>query len=96
MNRDASLASQFLEQCFQEDGCAYLLEIMLEATDAVARNHVASLLKFVINKLKVAEKDILYDVQRVQHEVNGEKVEFDQHVALSARFISKALNLLNT
>ena len=62
MNRDATLASMFLEQCFQEDGCAYLLEIMLEATDAVARNHVSNLMKFIVNKLKVAEKDILYDV----------------------------------
>ena len=63
MNRDASLASMFLEQCFAEDGGAYLLEIMLEATDAVARNHVAGLMKFIINKLKVSEKDHLYEMQ---------------------------------
>lgn len=65
MTRDATLASMFLEQCFQEDGCAYLLEIMLEATDAVARNHVSGLMKFIINKLKVSEKDLLYEMQQV-------------------------------
>lgn len=96
MNRDPSLCELFLDQCFKEDNCNYIFEIMLEATDAVARNHVSNLMKFIINKLKVVEKDRLYDVEKVEHEVNGEKVTIDQHVALSARFINKALNLLNT
>lgn len=77
MNRDPSLCELFLDQCFKEDNCNYLFEIMLEATDAVARNHVSNLMKFVINKLKVVEKDRLYEVEKVEHEVNGEKVTID-------------------
>jgi len=77
MNRDPSLCELFLDQCFKEDNCNYLFEIMLEATDAVARNHVSNLMKFVINKLKVVEKDRLYEVEKVEHDVNGEKVTID-------------------
>lgn len=51
-------------------------------------------MKFIINKLKVMEKDKLYDTWEVVRESDGEKV--NQHVALSSRFINKILNLLNT
>lgn len=76
MKKDESLCAQFLEQCFKEDNCNYLIEILLECTDSTARLYVGNLLKFILNKLKIMEKDKLYDIERVEI-VNekGEKVE---------------------
>jgi hypothetical protein len=96
LNTDEELCVEFLDKCFEDDNCNYLFEIMLECSDGVARNHVSNLVKFLLNKLKVIEKDRLYEIRKVEHEIKGEKVTFDQHVALSARFINKALNLLTT
>lgn len=31
--RDEALCSYFMEECFKEDNCDYLFEIMLESTD---------------------------------------------------------------
>lgn len=67
MNQDEGLCAAFLEQCFTEDQCSYLFDVMLECTDGVARNYVTQLMKFIINKLKTAEKDRLYDVRKVEH-----------------------------
>jgi hypothetical protein len=39
------------------------MELLLECTDSVARAEVANLIKFVLNKLKVIEKDILYKTE---------------------------------
>jgi len=57
---------------------------------------VANLVRFLVNKLKIIEKDRLYETVKVEHEIEGKKVTIEQNVALSARFINKALNLLPT
>jgi hypothetical protein len=36
------------------------MELMLDCTDAQARLYVSGLLKFVVNRLKVIEKDKLF------------------------------------
>jgi hypothetical protein len=74
LNRDEALCQLFMEQCFKEDNCNYLIEILLECSDSTARTHVANLLKFVLNKLKMMEKDSLYETETVEFEgQNGEK-----------------------
>lgn len=59
-NEDLCLA--FMNLCYLEDNFEYLLMIMLECPDAVARLNVAILIKFILGKLKIKEKDILYEV----------------------------------
>lgn len=77
MNRDDNLCVQFMEECFKEDNCNYIFEILLECSDSTARLHVANLIKFLINKLKIIEKDKLYETEQVEHEIDGEKITFD-------------------
>jgi len=49
MRQDPSICLTFLQQCFNEDHCNYLMEILLECTDGPARLYVGNLVKFVIN-----------------------------------------------
>lgn len=79
MKRDESLCAIFLSQCFQDDDCQYLLEILLECTDSTARLHVSSLVKFILSKLKISEKDYLFETVKVEmvNEKNGDKITFD-------------------
>lgn len=73
---------------FEEDDCDYVFDILLECTDITSRLYVSHLIKFVLNKLKVIEKDYLYDTKKVTV-INDKKEteEHDEYVALSARFI---------
>jgi hypothetical protein len=48
MKNDSELCSLFLESCFKDDDCQYLLEIMLECTDSTSRLHVSNLVKFIL------------------------------------------------
>ena len=61
-NDDYCLA--FMNQCYLEDNFEYLLNIMLECPDAVARLNLSILIKFIISRLKIKEKAILYDVTK--------------------------------
>lgn len=48
------------------------MELLLECSDAQARLYVSGLLKFVVNKLKVLEKDKLFEVETITvQEENG-------------------------
>jgi hypothetical protein len=64
MKINDDLCYTFMNQCYQEDMFEYLLNIMLECPDPVARMNVSILVKFIINRLKLKERDILYEVQR--------------------------------
>lgn len=96
--QDAGIAYAFLAGCFQEDDCQYLIDILLECTDATARQYVGALLKQVVNKLKETEKDKIMqrEVIRITDEKTGEITTIEQPAALVSRFIMKLLSLLNT
>ena len=55
-------------------------------------------MKFVLNKLKLIEKDKLYETRVIEYEEEREGIKgsYEEYVALSARFIDKALSLLKT
>jgi len=55
LNRDDELCIAFLDSCFREDDCNYLFDILLECSDNTSRLYVSSLMKFILNKLKVIE-----------------------------------------
>ena len=77
LSRDDHLCYQFLEQCFKEDDCNYLFEILLECTDTTARQHVGNLIKYILVKLKNLEKDKLYEMETVEYtNEKGEKVTY--------------------
>jgi len=45
-----------------EDNFEYLFTVMLECPDSISRLNICMLVKFVLTKLKLKEKDQLYDV----------------------------------
>ena len=97
LNRDDKLCVTFMQMLFEEDNCDYIFDILLECSDITSRLYVSHLIKFVLNKLKVIEKDYLYETRKVS--IINDKIEAEEHdeyVALSARFIQKALSLLKT
>jgi ATP-dependent protease HslVU (ClpYQ) peptidase subunit len=68
------MAKAFLEGCFKEDGCSYLIDVLLECTDQPVRQHVGNLLKQVVNKLKESEADkiLLRETIEVADAANGQ------------------------
>ena len=83
----------------------YLLNIMLECPDPVARMNVSILVKFIINRLKLKEKATLYDVSReeVTYTMNPNtpleqivKREVVTPVAMVSKFMLKVIDNLNT
>ena len=94
---DDNLCFKFMEQCYQEDNYDYLLVLLLECPDAVARLNIANLLKYILNQLKLREKDILYDKETITIEKeDGERFTQERYKALSSRFIMKCMMLLNS
>jgi hypothetical protein len=101
MKTNEDLCFAFMNQCYLEDNFEYLLMIMLECPDAVARLNVALLVKFILNKLKVKERDILYDTQKEEIEYTtgeGETLKRIEEtpLAMTSKFILKCLDNLNT
>lgn len=86
-----------MRQCLDQDDGNYLLELLLECPDVVSRSNIANLLKYVVNTLKVSEKDYLYEIEKIETTgENGEKTFIQRPKALSARFIHKCFSVLNT
>ena len=97
LNRDDKLCVSFMEMLFEEDECDYVFDILLECTDITSRLYIAHLMKFLLNKLKVIEKDYINDTKKVTvTNEKGESETYDEYIALSSRFIMKALSLLKT
>lgn len=73
---------------------------MLECPDAVARLNVSILIKFIINKLKVKEKDILYEMETSDSFYKDENQNTIRipgiPKAMTSKFILKCIDNLNT
>lgn len=94
---DASLCGTFIQACYEEDQWAYLMEVLLECTDAQARMHVGALLKSVVNRLKLYEREKLFEMETLTStDEKGETTTITQPAALVSRFIMKCLSLFNT
>jgi len=99
LHKDASgeLHREFLETWYDKDGFSYLIELLLECSDNRARTSVATLLKYILVTLKMKEKDYLFEAEEFEVEGDdGKKLPMQRYKSLSARFISKMLELLNT
>ena len=93
MKQDASLGETFLRQCFAEDNCNYLMEIILECTDTTARQQVSNLVKHIIQYLKERDGQKLFEFEVIVQK-DGTKIQ--QPASLCSQFIMKCLSLLNT
>ena len=93
MKDDPSLGETFLRQCFAEDNCNYLMEIILECTDMTARQQVAGLVRHIVQTLKERDGPKLFEQEIITQE-DGTKIE--QPASICAQFIMKSLSLLNT
>jgi hypothetical protein len=55
------------------------------------------LLKYILNKLKVIEQDILYENEIIEEtDAKGEVYKVERPKAISSRFIMKCFSVLNT
>jgi hypothetical protein len=73
------------------------MEVLLDCTDQVARVNVSTLIKFIVQRLKVAEADILNKTETITTtDDKGQVTTIEQPASLCARFIMKCLSLLNT
>jgi len=73
------------------------MEVLLDCTDQVARVNVSALIKFIVQRLKVAEADILNKTETITTtDDKGQVTTIEQPASLCARFIMKCLSLLNT
>jgi hypothetical protein len=58
---------------------------------------VATLLKYVLVALKMQEQDYLFEMEDYEVEGDdGQKVKMQRHRALCTRFVTQAIELLNT
>jgi hypothetical protein len=97
MRQDVSLCHSFLQSCFDEDNCDYLMSVLLDCTDATARVHVGALVKFVVKALAEVEGADIHKIEEiVSTSDKGEVTKVTQPASLLARFIMKCLSLLNT
>ena len=67
----------FMGNCLKEASADYLLEILLECSDGASRNHAGDLIEHCLLKLRVIEKDYLF-----------EKDDNGDHKAYSAIFMT--------
>lgn len=65
--RDEQVCKEFMKECQEQDDGQYLLELLLECPDVVTRTNVAALLKYVVNTLKISEKDHLYETETIEY-----------------------------
>ena len=73
------------------------MEVLLECTDATARLHMGTLMKFVISKLKKLEADKLFSTETITGtDEKGEAYTIERPASLCSRFILKSIALLNT
>lgn len=92
-----TLAKEFLDAWYREDGYDYLFSLLLECPDSIARTHVATLLKYVLVTLKMQERDYLHEPE--DYEVvgdDGQKLIMQRPRAHCTRFVTRALELLTS
>ena len=97
LDPDDDLPREFLNTWFERDGFEFLFALLLECPDARTRGNVAALLKYVLVTLKMKEREYLYEAE--DYEVaddDGKTMTMQRHKALSARFVTRGIELLNT
>lgn len=65
MKQDVSLCRFFLQSCFEEDNCEYLMSVLLDCTDQTARVYVGNLIKFIVSSLKESEGAKIHEIEVV-------------------------------
>jgi len=99
LHRDATseLHREFLAHWSEHDDFSFLISLLLECPDNKARSCVAALMKYILVRLKMKEKDYLFEAEDYEFEGDdGKKITLQRHKSLSARFVVKMLELLNT
>jgi len=97
LDPSGALPREFLASWYDKDGFAYLFSLLLECPDTRARQSVANLLKYVLVTLKMQEQDYLFEAEDYEVEGDdGQKMTMQRHRALCARFVVRAIELLNT
>jgi len=97
---DDQLCVDFMKSVFAEDKAEDLFEILFECQDATARSACGNLFKYLLARLKIIEKDILFEHEEVEinlidKEGNPAGTRKDlRPKAISARFFNYCLTLL--
>jgi hypothetical protein len=101
LSRDDDLLVRFVHGMIEEkpEQLEMFLEMLIDCIDHVARGNAAYVLKVILCRLKVIEKDALLENTREQivcKNDQGESFPLERPKALCARFIEGLLGLLNT
>jgi hypothetical protein len=65
-----------MEMLYVDDEFDYIFDILLECTDNTSRMYIGQLMKFILNKLKIIERNQLNLTRKVQ--VTNEKGETEE------------------
>jgi hypothetical protein len=94
-----SLCTTFLRSLLEDDNAESIFEVIIEGKDTAAMRHCARVIKFLLCKMKLIEKDdILNDVREQYTELvpdgdnNLKEVQKERPKSLSQRFINEMLS----
>lgn len=79
-----------------------ILEVLLDCTDTTSRQNVGNLIKYLLTRLKLIEKDDMLRTEEYEEEIIGDdgkvvdKIKQTRPVAVCAQFIAHCLELLQT
>ena len=98
-----TLCATFLRDLLEEDKAEVILDVLVDGKDMAAMRHCARVIKFLLCKMKLIEKDdILNDVREQYTEkvtdADGKitEVQKDRPKSLCMRFINELLSVLFT
>ena len=97
LRSDPALPRLFLEKWWAEDEGNYLFQLLLECPDSLSRSCVGTLLKYILVTLKMQDKDFLFE--REEYGLIGDdglQLTLTRPKSPFSRFVTKALDLLNT
>lgn len=75
LNKDTTtqLISDFMAGWSEKDDYNFLIALILESPDTRARASVAALMRYILVRLKMKEKDYLFEMEDYEVEGDGEK-----------------------
>lgn len=66
---DDQLVVNFMKGLMSENNAECIFEVLLDCTDTTSRQNVGNLTKYLMSKLKMIEKDHLFDTEEYEEEV---------------------------
>jgi len=69
---DDQLVVNFMKGLMSENNAECIFEVLLDCTDTTSRQNVGNLTKYLMSRLKMIEKDYLYENEEFEEEIIGD------------------------